>query len=521
MIITEILTKNAGEHSDETALIYRDPEKGLRSEINWKEFDSESNRLACALLARGIQKGDKVILLLMNNLEWLPAYFGILRTGALAVPINFRFNSDTLDYCNKKVQAKAMIFGEEFVDRINAIKTSLDKTISDYIFVGPEALQPDYAKSYKEFLGSGNEETPGIPLSIEDEAAVYFTSGTTGNPKGVLLTHGNLMAACEAEYHHHQQTHEDNFLCLPPLYHTGSKMHWFGNFFVGSKAVIQRGINPQWIFETVSEEKVTNVLLLVPWAHDILITIENKTIKLIDYDLDQWRLMHMGAQPIPPALIKRWKSHFPFQQFDVTYGLTEATGPGCIHLGMENTHKVGAVGKPGYHWQCRIVDNNATDLPPGEKGELLVKGLGVMKAYFHDPEETARTIIDGWLHTGDLAYRDEDGFIWLVDRKKDLVICGGENIYPIDVENFFLNFDKIRDIAVIGYPDERLGEVVAAVIEAKPGINLTKEEILEYASGLPKFQRPRKLFFGAVPRNPTGKIEKTKLREKYCQAHDY
>jgi len=186
------------------------------------------------------------------------------------------------------------------------------------------------------------------------------------------LTHRNLEHACYVENRHHNQTHADIFLCIPPLYHTGAKMHWFGNFIVGARGVILKGIAPQMILEAVSEENVTIVWLLVPWAHDILIAIENKDVNLDDYRLDQWRLVHMGAQPIPPSLINNWKKIFPHHDYDTNYGLTETTGPGCVHLGLENTHKVGAIGVPGFDWEFEIVDFDLKTVARGEPGELLV-----------------------------------------------------------------------------------------------------------------------------------------------------
>jgi acyl-CoA synthetase (AMP-forming)/AMP-acid ligase II len=352
-------------------------------------------------------------------------------------------------------------------------------------------------------------------VSLCDEAALYFTSGTTGNPKPILLTHRNLEFACIIENRHHNQTHEDNFLCIPPLYHTGAKMHWFGNFIVGAKAVILKGIRPDWILEAVSEEQATIVWLLVPWAQDILIAIENGDVKLKDYNLKQWRLMHIGAQPVPPSLVKRWKEFFPHHDYDTNYGLSETTGPGCVHLGMENLHKVGSIGIPGFDWECKIVDNDMKQVPHGEPGELMVKGPGVMKAYYKNPEATKNALIDGWLLTGDIARYDEDGFIWLVDRKKDVIITGGENIFPVEIEDFLMDNDKVQDVAVIGVPDERLGEIVTAIIKVKPGKTLTEEEVLVFCEGLPRYKRPRKVIFDDVPRNPTGKIEKPKLRKKY------
>ena len=515
MIITEILARNARMYKDEIALIEREPAKERRVEITWREFDEIANRVATALIKRGTRKGDKVIHLMMNCLEWLPAYFGILRTGAWAVPLNFRFTSDDIRYCADIVEAKAMIFGEEFVERVDAIKEDLG-TIKDFVFVGPDHLRPDYAEAFDAFLETGLADDPNTPIGLLDDAALYFTSGTTGDPKPILLTHKNLEFACVVENRHHNQTHDDNFLCIPPLYHTGAKMHWFGNFIVGARGVILKGIKPEWILEAVSEEQATIVWLLVPWAQDILIAIENGQVNLDDYNLDQWRLMHIGAQPVPPSLIRNWKKVFPNHDYDTNYGLSETTGPGCVHLGMENLHKVGAIGVPGFDWEFKIVDFDSREVPEGEPGELVVKGPGVMKEYYNNPEATESTLIDGWLLTGDMARQDKDGFIWLVDRKKDVIITGGENIFPVEIENFIMENQKVQDVAVIGIPDERLGEIVTAVIKIKPGSSMGEEEVLNHCEGLPRYKRPRKIIFDDVPRNPTGKIEKPKLRKKYA-----
>lgn len=515
MIITEILARNARMYGEEIALVEREPARNLRRSMTWKAFDDAANKVANALIAKGVKQGDKVIHLMMNCLEWLPAYFGILRTGAWAVPLNFRFTAEDIRYCAGIAEAKAILFGEDFVDRINKIKGDM-KTIEDFIFLGPGEAKPAYAQSYEDFVKGASSIEPRVPISLLDEAALYFTSGTTGQPKPILLTHRNLEHACIVENRHHNQTHEDNFLCIPPLYHTGAKMHWFGNFIVGAKAVILKGVKPEWIVQAVSEEQATIVWLLVPWAQDILIAVENGQIKLEDYKLDQWRLMHIGAQPVPPSLIKNWKKVFPHHDYDTDYGLSETTGPGCVHLGMENLHKVGAIGKPGFDWECRIVDDRMKDVPKGAPGELAVRGPGVMREYYKNPEATKNTLVDGWLLTGDMARFDEDGFIWLVDRKKDVIITGGENIFPVEIEDFLLENDKIQDTAVIGIPDERLGEIVAAVVKVKPGKEMSEEELSRYCETLPKYKRPRKFIFDDVPRNPTGKIEKPKLRKKYA-----
>ncbi len=516
MLITEILARNARLYGSETALIERDPARQARRTLTWRDFDAESSRLAHALIARGVAKGDRVVHLMTNCLEWLPIYFGILRTGALAVPLNFRFVAETIRLCAATAEARIFIFGPEFIERIAAAKDDLDRSVETYIYVGPQATCPDFAVPYSELIKDQPGHAPGVGISITDAAALYFTSGTTGIPKAALLTHRNLEASCYIENHHHHQTHADNFLCIPPLYHTGAKMHWFGNFIVGARAVILKGIEPRWILEAISEEGITIVWLLVPWALDILFAIGSGELKLANYKLDQWRLMHIGAQPVPPSLIREWLKIFPAHQYDTNYGLTECTGPGCVHLGIENTHKVGAIGRPGFDWEFRIVDSQFQGMPVGQPGELAVKGPGTMIGYYRNPQATAECLKDGWLLTGDIAKLDADGFIWLVDRKKDVIITGGENVYPVEIEDFLQAHPRIQDVAVIGLPSLRLGEIASAIIKVKPGASLSKDEVRAFCEALPRYKRPRKIFFGDVPRNPTGKIEKPKLRKQYA-----
>jgi acyl-CoA synthetase (AMP-forming)/AMP-acid ligase II len=516
MIVTEILARNARMYGDETALVERVPELGRRTEITWRQFHEEADRVAHLLHAKGIRKGDRVIHLMMNGIEWLPIYFGILRTGAWAVPLNFRFDAETIQRCAATSEARAIFFGPEFTPRIESVKEHLDQNMRDYIYVGPPDNRPAFAQDYRALLSASPPEAPAVMLHLEDEAALYFTSGTTGTPKAALLTHRNLEFACYAENRHHQQSHDDNFLCLPPLYHTGAKMHWFGNFIVGARAVILKGVEPRWILEAISEERVTVVWLLVPWALDILFAIESGELKPAEFHLEQWRLMHIGAQPVPPSLVREWRKFFPHHQYDTNYGLTEATGPGCVHLGLENMHKVGAIGRPGFDWEAAIVDEAMRPVPPGRPGELIVRGPGVMREYYKNPQATRDTLKDGWLLTGDVARADEDGFIWLVDRKKDVIITGGENIYPVEIEDYLQAHPKIQDVAVIGLPSLRLGEIAAAIVKVKPGQALTRGEVEDFCGDLPRYKRPRRIIFDDVPRNPTGKIEKPKLRQRYA-----
>ncbi|MGD0916333.1 MAG: class I adenylate-forming enzyme family protein [Thermodesulfobacteriota bacterium] len=513
MHIGEILARNGRMYPNEVALIERIPSENKRSEITWKQFDEGANRFANILLKKGIQKGDKVIHLMMNSIDWLIAYFGIVRTGAWAVPLNFRFSGNDIKYCCDVAEPRLMVFGKEFIDRIDKIRDDLP-TVKDYIFVGKEI--PGYAQSYDRLMERSSVTPPHIQIEYDDPCGLYFTSGTTGQPKPILLTHKNMICACITERAHHYQIREDNFILIPPLYHTGAKMHWFGSFIVGGPAVILKGISPEWILEAASEERGTIVWLLVPWAQDILLKLDSGEIKIEDYNLSQLRLMHIGAQPVPPSLVKHWKEYFPKMAYDTDYGLSESTGPGCVHLGIENEHKVGAIGLAGFNWETNILDESGIPVQRGEVGELAVRGDGVMKEYYRNPEATANAIRNGWLFTGDMAKQDEGGFIFLVDRKKDLIISGGENVFPVEVEDFLHAHPNVKDVAAIGYPDERLGEIVAVVIDVVPGKMLTKEDVLKYCEKLPKYKRPQKIFLGEVPRNPTGKIEKPKLRRKYA-----
>jgi len=518
MTITEMLARNRRMYPGDTALIELKQSQGLRKEITWQEFDERVNRVANALISRGVRKGDKVLHWMLNSINWLEAYFGILRTGAWAVPLNFRFTADDLKYCADIAEARVMILGEQFLDRVEAARSQLP-TVKDYIFVGQPL--PKDMESFEKVIEEASSQPVEVGLTEEDECGLYFTSGTTGAPKPILLTHKNMECAAITENCHHHQTRQDNFILIPPLYHTGAKMHWFGSLIVGGRATLLTDVSPKYILEAVHKERGTIVWLLVPWAQDILLALDNGELKKEDYDLSSWRLMHMGAQPIPPSLIKHWKQYFPDMQYDTSYGLSEATGPGCVNLGIENYHKLEATGRPGFNWETRIVDAAGEDVARGGVGELIVRGNAVMKEYYGNPEKTAETLKDGWLYTGDMARQDEEGFIYIVDRKKDLVITGGENIFPVEVEETLRRHPNVYDAGVFGLPDDRLGEIAAAVIDAKPGTTLSEEEINKFCEQhLPRYKRPRRIIFDKVPRNPTGKIEKPKLREKYAHLGD-
>ncbi len=532
MPVTDLLERNCKLYGDEVALVELNPDmpdtrrttwkeydlmqpttyEPYRHEITWAVFDEKANRVANMLLHRGVKKGDKVAILMFNCLEWLPIYFGVLKTGAIAVPFNFRFSAEEIMYCAKLAEVDVLLFGPEFIGRIESIADKLCRGRL-LIYVGDNC--PTFAESYHTLVADCSSRAPLVRIEDEDDAAIYFSSGTTGFPKAILHNHTSLLQAAQMEQKHHETGREDTFLCIPPLYHTGAKFHWMGSLAAGSKAVLLKGTSPEIILNAVSQEHCTIVWLLVPWAQDILDSLDRGDLKLEDYQLDQWRLMHIGAQPVPPSMIRRWKEYFPHHQYDTNYGLSESTGPGCVHLGMENIHKVGAIGVPGYRWKCKIVDERGSQVSQGGVGELCVKGPGLMTCYYNDPQATADTLKDGWLYTGDMAMQDEDGFYFLVDRKKDVIVSGGENIYPVQIEDFLRAHNKVKDVAVIGLPDKRLGEITGAVIEIKEGMECTEDEIKEFCLELPRYKRPKSIIFAEIPRNSTGKIEKPKLRKIY------
>ena len=535
MLLTDYLERNARLYGMETALVeinpseerdmattWREfnliesanPDAPYRREMSWTDFDRRANRFANLLLSRGVVRGTKVAILMMNCLEWLPIYFGILKAGCIAVPMNFRYSSEEIKYCLDLADVEVLVFGPEFVSRIDPIEKELTG-LRFRFFVGKNG--PAYSEDCMRLTTFCSSNPPPVALCETDHAAIYFSSGTTGFPKAILHNHRALAYSCEVEQAHHNQQRSDVFLCIPPLYHTGAKMHWFGSLKSGGKAVLLRGVKPEWILRAINDERCTIVWLLVPWTQDLLDAIDAGRVSLDDYYLDQLRLLHIGAQPVPPSLIKRWLKIFPHHQYDTNYGLSESIGPGCVHLGVENVHKVGAIGKPGYRWEAKIVDGSGNEVPQGNVGELIVRGDGVMLCYYKNAEATADVLKNGWLYTGDMARMDEEGFIYLVDRKKDVVISGGENLYPVEIENFMRGFDKIKDVAVIGLPHPRLGEIAAAIIELKDGTECTEDEINAFCEGMPRYKRPRKVIFDRIPRNPTGKIEKPVLREKYCK----
>jgi acyl-CoA synthetase (AMP-forming)/AMP-acid ligase II len=519
MNLSEMLARNARMYPDKIALIERVPDKDLRIQLTWKEFDERVNRTANALVAMGIRKGDIVLHWMMNSINWVVAYLGVIRTGAIVAPLNFRFTEKDFKYCVDVAEPKAVIIDEQFVEKV---KTVSHPALPAHTCIVNGRNVPQDMEGFENIIALSNPSPVKVEIGDEDACGLYFTSGTTGAPKPISLIHKNMECMAITEVVHGFRRPGDIWVTLKPFYHTGDWIHWLASLILGETSVIQGGkITPHVIFEVMCEEKGTVNMLLIPWLQDILSELDRGTLHVEDYDLSAWRLVLLGTQHVPPSLILRWKHRFPDMLYEVNYGLTEASGPGCTHLGFGNDHKLGSIGKAGFNWEARVVDKNGDDVATNEVGELVVKGNGVMREYYKNPEKTAETIKDGWLYTGDFAKVDNDGFIWFVDRKKDIIISGGENVYPIEVEELLQSHSKVLDVGVIGFPDERLGEIVVAIIKLQPEVVQSKEveeEIFRFCEEhLPRYKRPRQLIFDTVLRNPTGKIEKLKMKQKYLK----
>ncbi len=512
MNLVDLVYRNGRLYAEETAFVEIRPVSKVRVEIDWGQFDERTNRLANALLALGVSKGDRVFLMGKNSIKWLEAFFGIIKTGAWVNPLNFRFTDENIKYCASAAEPAFFIFEQEYGDRISALRSELP-SVRNYISMG--SAGGGGAEEMDRLMETCSSRRPAVEVKDEDECGLYFTSGTTGEPKPILMLHKNLFCPAVNEVTNLCLRREDSLLMMPPMYHLAMG-HLLGSMLAGAKTVLlTEAITPKAILEAVHEERLRVAFLLVPWTLDLLQALDKGEVKKEDYDLDSWRILQMGAQPIPTSLIRRWKEYFPGMECHNTYGLSESAGPGTIHNRITDEGKIGAIGKPGILWDARIVDGNDEDVPVGTVGEIILKGMGVMKEYYRNPDLTSKAIVNGWLHTGDLARMDGDGFVYLVDRAKDLVISGGENVYPVEVEEVIQKHPLVRDVAVIGTPDERMGEIVTAVIDCADKA-LTEKEVEAYcAKNLPRYKRPRKIIFGSVPRSPTGKIEKPKLRKRY------
>jgi acyl-CoA synthetase (AMP-forming)/AMP-acid ligase II len=508
---------NAQKYPDKEFLVELRPSQGVRRALTWKKFNEETNKVANYLRGEiGIKKGDFILHLQMNSLEWVITFHAILRVGATAVPLNFRFAGSDIKHAAKACDPKAFILGDGFLPKVEPIQSELS-TVTSYICLGdnvPAGMIP-----YSDIIKDGNPANILVDVDKDAPAELMFTSGTTGPPKPVCQSHdtlyqvgiGNALTYCEGQ--------ETVYLAPHPFYHSGSFFLSFPSYLAGGKIIILQELNdPKYLLDTICAEKVNNGWVTVPTMSDSVNAIKKGIIDILKYDFSHVTgSIVIGAQPVPYSLFKDMKRLLPFKTGNI-YGITEGGGGGLINLFDEDIlKKPGSIGKPTFNTEARIVDESGKDVPVGVVGELILRGPRNMKEYFRNPEMTAAAIRDGWLYTGDLVKADEEGYIYIVDRKKDLIIRGGENIFPVEIEDVLRHNIKIADVAVIGYPHERLVEIAMAIVQLHPGETMEEKEVVEFCAqhGLAKFKWPEKVIFKDVIRNATGKIDKPKLREKY------
>jgi acyl-CoA synthetase (AMP-forming)/AMP-acid ligase II len=510
---------NASKFPKREFLIESYPSKKQRRVLTWEELEEQTNRVARYLVEKcGIKKGDVVQHLLLNSIEWYVTYMAVLKAGAVISPLNFRFASGDIKYACDVTKSKVFILGESFVPRVEPIMKEMSYC-SHYVCVGGSA--PPSMKSYKEIVEKGGGAPVLVDASDDDMAELMFTSGTTGAPKPVSHTHGTLFWIGIGNALTYNQGYNSVYLSPHPFYHSGTLFLSFPCFIAAGKILMPMDMQPENYLRSLADEHCTGGWNTVPTWSDLLSAIKTGQIDLAAYDLSALRHIEIGAQPVPYALLEDSKKIFPHLPIANIYGITEGGGGGLTNCYDEDImRKPGSIGKATAFMEAMVVDSDGKEMPAGGVGELLMKGPRLMKEYAFNPEMTARTITDGWLHTGDLAYKDEEGFIFFADRAKDLIIRGGENIFPAEIEDALRKHPKIQDVAVLGYPHPRLVEIVMAIIQVRPGETLTDEEVINFVKerGLAKYKWPEKIVQATIPRNPAGKIEKPKLREIYVKS---
>ncbi len=497
--IGDFLTRRSILSPDREGLVC----EGVRR--TYKELNSRANRLANAMKALGVGYGDRVSMLALNEPEYYDMYFGLGKIGAILVPVNYRLAGPEIQYVLSDCETKVFVFGKEYMETVDSIRN--DIPAKELIAISDDP--PQWTKSYESMIGNASDEEPEIMGGDEDTLTILYTSGTTGRPKGAELTHSYYLWSSVNLQSTLGPNVGDTTLIALPLFHIGALAGL--PYFVhgGGKAIFLRSLDPQRFLELLQEEKVSG-FGSVPALLDFLKLVPN----FDKYDWSSVKVILVYAAPVPVTLIKEYEAAgIEVRQL---YGLTECN-TGTV-LDSENAlSRAGSCGKPFFHTEVRVVDDNGQDVGPEENGEVLLRAPNVMKGYWNRPDDTAAAFKDGWLCTGDIAKIDKDGFLYIMDRKKDMIISGGENIYPAEIEDSLLNNPKVADVAVIGYQHEKWGEAVEAIVVVKEGEELTEGELIEWCQGkIGRFKIPKKVVFSdSIPRTPTGKILKRILREKF------
>ncbi|OPY83046.1 MAG: Long-chain-fatty-acid--CoA ligase FadD13 [Syntrophorhabdus sp. PtaU1.Bin153] len=509
---------NASKYPDREFLIESYPSKKTRRALTWAQLEEQTNKVANYLVSEcGIKKGDVVQHLLLNSIEWYVTYMAVLKTGAVISPLNFRFASGDIKYACDVTKSKVFIVGESFVSRVEPIMKEIDYC-KHYICVGENT--PPSMKAYSQIMAGGNTDAATVDMADDDMAELMFTSGTTGAPKPVCHTHGTLFWVGIGNALTYNEGHRSVYLSPHPFYHSGTLFLSFPCYIAAGKILMPMELAPENYLRSIADEKCTGGWNTVPTWADLLSAIKSGSINLVDYDLSALRHIEIGAQPVPYALLEDSKSIFPNLPIANIYGITEGGGGGTLNCYDEDImRKPGSIGKATVFMEAKVVLPDGEEASADSVGELLLRGPRLMKEYAFNPEMTAKTIVDGWLHTGDLAYKDKEGFIFFADRAKDLIIRGGENIFPAEIEDALRKHPKVQDVAVLGYPHPRLVEIVMAIVQLRAGETMKEEEIIEFVKdkGLAKYKWPEKIVWAEVLRNPSGKIEKPKLRDLYVK----
>jgi len=509
--IGQFLTKRAELSPNLEGFV--DIASGLR--LSYKELNERSNQVAHVFRDRGIEKGDRVALLMLNCPAYLESFFALAKLGAVTVPLNTRLVADELAFILQDSGSRILIYGREFVETVSDLNARGQQgtAVEEWLFVGtPDGSaqdKPTFALDYEELRKSAKNDEPEITTELGDSLYIMYTSGTTGLPKGVVHTHDSAMWACITWAATGDVRLYDRYLLILPLYHVGALTPVTANVYLGVSNIVQRTFDAGGVWRLIEIERI-DTSLAVPAMLNFMI----QAPELNEYKRDRLRWIMSGAAPVPVSLIESYaKLGIPINE---AYGLTESCGPASLLTGMDVAKHPGSCGKAFFHTDIRVVDKHGANTKSGEPGEVIVRGRHVMKEYWNNPTATRESLRDGWLYTGDVATIDQDGFIYIQDRLKDMIISGGENVYPAEIENVILAHPEVLDVAVIGQKSKRWGESPLAVVVPRDE-TLTGDDVTAHCIGkLARYKLPKSVeFIEIIPRNPSGKALKRELRKKF------
>lgn len=502
LLVGELVKRASHQSPHEEAYVYG------RTRRTFQEMDDTITQFAGWLQEQGLKQNDKVGFMLKNSLAFAEVAMGIPLFGAVGVPINFRFGVSEVEYIVNNADARMLVIDAEYVNMIESIRASLQQ-VEMVVVVGSEKTLPQGFINYDAIFQSEAVYEPSETLTDNDAAYIMYTSGTTGLPKGAIMTHKNICQnAYNNMYVNKTERYESQLICAPQ-FHIAGLLLTVQTFMGHGKTVIQRDFNPADVLETLEAEKI-NTIFLVPSMWNFLFQVPN----MEDYDLSSVTLCATGAAITPLAVKKRITHYFPNARLADNFGQTETTATATALTGDDVLRKPESVGKPYPQVEIRIVDENMNDVPPGEVGEIVYRGPTVMKAYYKNAEATKEAFRGGWFHSDDLVRMDEEGFIYVVDRKNNMIISGGENIYPAEIEEALYQMSDVLECAVIGMPDDVWGERVKVVVAVKPGRTLTENQVIEYCrEHMASYKKPTEVeFVDELPRNTSGKVLKYVLQ---------